>query len=98
MQGRDLKELTISASLEDDRVIVRIRDTGRGITNPERLFRPFQPGAEATGLGLYLSREFVRAFNGDLRYEPASVGSCFVLDLMPYMDRDEEREAPETDG
>ena len=83
MQGQDQRELTISASLEDGRVVVRIRDTGRGIADPEALFRPFQPGAEATGLGLYLSRAFVRAFKGDLRYEPQPSGSCFALDLTP---------------
>lgn len=98
MQGRDLKELTISASLEDERVIVRIRDTGRGIADPERLFRPFQPGAEATGLGLYLSRAFVRAFKGDLRYEQESTGSCFALDLMSCTKQDEAREIPGTNG
>ena len=34
------------------------------------LFRPFQQQAQATGLGLYLSRAFMRSFRGDLRYEP----------------------------
>ena len=72
--------------------MVRVRDTGHGISNPERLFQPFQEGAEATGLGLYLSRALVRTFNGDLRYEPGPPGCCFALDLMPSGTRGTRRE------
>ena len=71
-------------------MVVRVRDTGRGVSNPERLFQPFQEGAEATGLGLYLSRALVRTFNGDLRYEPESLGCCFALDLMPFVEQAED--------
>jgi len=77
MQEQARKELTISAAVEGERVVVRVRDTGNGIANPERLFQPFQQGAEATGLGLYLSRALVRTFRGDLRYEPESLGCLF---------------------
>ena len=95
MQDQERKELTVSASVEGERVVVRVRDTGHGIPNPERLFQPFQQGAEATGLGLYLSRAFVRTFKGDLRYEPEPAGCCFALDLMPFADEDR---APQTNG
>ena len=78
--------------------MVRVRDTGHGIPNPERLFQPFQEGAEATGLGLYLSRAFVRTFNGDLRYEPEPAGCCFAVDLVPFADRRDEDRAQETNG
>jgi two-component system sensor kinase FixL len=98
MQDQERKELTVSASIESEWVVVRVRDTGHGIPNPERLFQPFQEGAEATGLGLYLSRAFVRTFKGDLRYEPEPAGCCFALDLMPFADQGDEEGAPETNG
>jgi PAS domain S-box-containing protein len=98
MRDQERKELTISASLEGERVVVRIRDTGRGLAAPELLFQPFQPGAEATGLGLYLSRAFVRAFKGDLRYQPESTGSCFVVDLMACAEQDDRQDEPEANG
>ena len=60
MEDQEVKEFRISACVESERVVVRVRDTGHGISNPERLFQPFQEGAEATGLGLYLSRALVR--------------------------------------
>jgi PAS domain S-box-containing protein len=85
MLNRPLRELTVTARVEKERVTVRIQDTGGGVTNPERLFRPFQQGAQATGLGLYLSRAFMRSFRGDVRYEPELGGSSFVVELSPLL-------------
>ena len=98
MQDQEVKEFRISACVEGERVVVRVRDTGHGISNPERLFQPFQEGAEATGLGLYLSRALVRTFNGDLQYEPGPPGCCFALDLMPLADQGNKEGEPETNG
>jgi PAS domain S-box-containing protein len=98
MRDQEVKELRVSACVEGGRVVVRVRDTGHGISNPERLFQPFQERADATGLGLYLSRALVRSFNGDLRYEPGPPGCCFALDLMPYASLGDEEGAPEANG
>lgn len=79
------KEITISADDEAERIVLRIRDTGPGVASPERLFQPFQSGAESSGLGLYISRAFARAFEGDLRYESEPGGRwCFALYLTPF--------------
>ncbi len=75
------KRITITASAEAQRVLVRVEDTGPGVAAPERLFRPFQSGAESTGLGLYISRALVRGFRGDLSYEKRARGSCFTITL-----------------
>jgi signal transduction histidine kinase len=75
------KELRLSVETTDRQVLVRLIDSGAGVKNPTDLFRPFQQKAEATGLGLYLSRAFMRSFQGDLRYEPTSIGACFVVEL-----------------
>ena len=83
------RQLSIVARAEGQRVVVRVRDTGSGVEHPERLFRPFQPGAQSTGLGVYLSRALMRSFRGDLRYEPESRsgarGSTFVVELSPVL-------------
>ena len=75
------RELSIVASVEDQRVIVRFLDSGTGVSAPERLFAPFQPGANGTGLGLYVSRAIVRSYGGDLRFEPRESGACFAVEL-----------------
>jgi two-component system, LuxR family, sensor kinase FixL len=83
MEFQERKELTVSARREALGVVIRFRDTGTGVAHPERLFRPFQMEAHSTGLGLYLSRAFMRSFKGDLHYEPESGGSTFVVELSP---------------
>lgn len=84
------REISIDASIVAGLVQVRCRDTGPGLSAPERLFRPFQPGAEASGLGLYVSRALVRAFKGDLRYEPQAQGCCFLIELTAASDSGDE--------
>jgi two-component system sensor kinase FixL len=81
MMHRSIQNLTVTASRDGNRVLVRFRDSGSGVTHPERLFRPFQQGAQATGLGLYLSREFMRSFRGDLRFEAEHDGASFIVDM-----------------
>jgi two-component system, LuxR family, sensor kinase FixL len=85
MEDREQKELTVSARREGPGVAIRFRDTGGGVTHPERLFHPFQQEAQSTGLGLYLSRAFMRSFKGDLHYEPEIGGATFVVELSPVL-------------
>jgi two-component system sensor kinase FixL len=90
LQGLGAPELEIAAGFDSGRVVVRFRDNGPGIGNPEQLFQPFQRGAESTGLGLYLSRAFLRSFKGELRHEPQSSGCCFAIELTPAIEADDE--------
>ncbi len=94
VENEPRKEIAIRVGEEDGRVVVRVYDSGPGVAAPERLFQPFQRGAEATGLGLYVSRAFARAFDGDLRYEPGAREWCFALDLMACDDRASAAEPP----
>jgi two-component system sensor kinase FixL len=75
------RSLSVSATSVGTRVIVQVIDNGVGIAHPENLFRPFQAGAQNTGLGLYLARAFARSFGGDLHYKPSPAGACFVVEL-----------------
>jgi two-component system, LuxR family, sensor kinase FixL len=75
------KQLTISSSVESDSVIIRFEDTGVGISSPETLFKPFQQGADLTGMGLYVSRAILRSCGGDLSFEPRREGCCFAVGL-----------------
>ena len=94
MERRPAKRLIITAQRGGLGVTVRVTDTGGGIAHPERLFRPFQREAQSTGLGLYLSRAFMRSFRGDLRYEPEDEGSTFMVELSPAL-RESEDESHE---
>ncbi len=98
VQDENRKEITIRVAHEEGRVVVRVCDTGPGVVAPDRLFQPFQRGAEASGLGLYISRAFARAFDGDLRYESGPDGWCFALDLTSCDDRASSGETLEANG
>ncbi len=83
MRESPVRELSVETSQGPNRISVRFRDTGCGVDDPGQLFRPFQKQARATGLGLYLSRAFMRSFRGDLRYEGEHDGSSFIVELTP---------------
>jgi PAS domain S-box-containing protein len=76
------KWIAVSARANGGQVSIRFSDNGPGIPAGRRLFQPLQKGAEATGLGLYLSRAFMRSFRGELRHDAEHTGCSFVLDLL----------------
>lgn len=83
------KRLTISSSVKADSVVIRFEDTGVGIASADGLFKPFQRGADATGLGLYVSRAILRSSSGDLSFEPRGEGCCFAVSLARVVERQE---------
>jgi two-component system sensor kinase FixL len=89
MASTRVKRLQIAAREEKGTVTIRFEDTGTGIASPEKLFRPFQRGAESSGLGLYVSRAIVHSFGGELCYEPRSEGCCFAV-VLPQRGAGEE--------
>ncbi len=82
-------EVAIRAGAKDAVLEATVVDHGPGIraADRQRLFQRFvrggaQPGAEGTGLGLYLSRQLLRAMGGDLRLEPARKGRGAAFTLI----------------
>jgi DNA-binding response OmpR family regulator len=80
-------EIRLTTSMDGDRVMVEVSDTGPGIP-PEvlpRLFNAFVttklPG-EGTGLGLSISRRIVRALGGEIAVRSElGAGATFRVDL-----------------
>ena len=75
------KMIDVSVTARPDGVSIRFTDNGPGIPPGQKIFQPLQKGADATGLGLYLSRAFMRSFRGELRHDPQQPGCSFVLEL-----------------
>lgn len=82
MQASSDPQLTVEASRNGQYFMVRIRDNGSGIVNTQNLFRPFQEGAESSGLGLYVSRAIMKNFGGDLALEAREAGCCFAITMQ----------------
>jgi len=71
------KAIDVSVATTTEGLSIRFSDTGAGIPPDQKIFQPLQKGADATGLGLYLSRAFMRSFRGELRHDPRHPGCSF---------------------
>ncbi len=66
-------ELTIATDLQEDRVILKVADTGRGIQEKQlqRIFEPFftTKGTQSSGLGLSSCYGIVKKHHGEIHVE-----------------------------
>ena len=86
VRGCERKTIAVRAWEADERVMVRVSDTGAGIPSAtrERLFEPFfttKPAGEGLGLGLVISANIVQEFGGVLRAVDVELGAAFQFDL-----------------
>ena len=85
--GEPNKEIFLSATLENDNIIIKIKDNGPGIPDSvkEKLFKEMitTKGKNGTGLGLFMSYSTIKAhFHGDLQVtSEQNIGTTFTLIL-----------------
>ncbi len=85
------KRVTIAAAAESGRLVLKVADTGPGLSDEvrKRMFSPFfttkGPG-EGTGLGLFVSYGIAEAHGGSLTAEPSARGATLVLTLPAMRD------------
>lgn len=84
--------LTITTGMENERMYIRIKDTGKGMTEEvkNRIFEPFYTTKEVghgTGLGLSISYGIIEKHRGTIHVisEPGK-GSEFIIDLPVSQD------------
>ncbi len=84
----DFRQIWVSADHEDDRLVMRVRDRGIGVsaTDQRAIFRKFvrasSSGAHGTGLGLAIVEQIVLAHGGEVRVESTvGEGSTFSIRL-----------------
>jgi signal transduction histidine kinase len=84
-------ELVISGDLEDDYLVIKIKDTGIGIPDfeLENIFKPFYrvglTEIEGTGIGLSLVKEFIEAMNGEILVNSKeNEGSEFIIKFIKF--------------
>ncbi|OGD18309.1 MAG: hypothetical protein A2W03_14330 [Candidatus Aminicenantes bacterium RBG_16_63_16] len=84
MEATEAGAVTVEASRRGRRVVIRVRDTGRGIP-PEDLTRIFDPffttKDTGMGVGLYLTRKIIEAHDGrlEVRSEPGRGTTMTIL-------------------
>ncbi len=87
--GDDKKDgkVIVSTKLNDDKVVVEIKDNGKGIPERElnKIFDPFfttKPVGEGTGLGLSLSYSIIQKHSGDISVESEiGKGTRFIIKI-----------------
>jgi signal transduction histidine kinase len=89
MQDLPQPRFTIETSCQDERISLRVSDTGPGLKSTADLFQPFRPESDGSGLGLYVSRALIESFGGELRFEPTASGCCFVITLLAAHNEDQ---------
>ena len=89
MELSDPRVLTITVAADATRVTLSVRDTGPGITEPEKIFDPFYStkaigAAGGMGLGLSISYGLVQSFGGVIRGRNHDAGGAiFTVELIP---------------
>ncbi len=95
----DHGNIWIRVAEEDENVVIRIKDDGKGIP-PELIGKIFEPlvttrrGQGGTGLGLAIARRIIGAAGGDIRVESSpGLGSEFSISLprVPAAARDNSK-------
>jgi len=90
-------EVEVSEDEAEGVVLVRVRDTGRGIP-PEELERVFEPlystKSGGTGLGLAISQRIARAHDGEITIESESGRGTAVTVTLPVADASSEEPEP----
>ena len=84
--GLDEKWVRISISSLEDKIQIRVIDSGKGIPAElrEKITHPFFTTKEVgkgTGLGLSISLGIARAHKGNLEVDSSSKNTCFLLEL-----------------
>jgi two-component system, NtrC family, C4-dicarboxylate transport sensor histidine kinase DctB len=87
LDGTAEKRIEISIAQTGGTVILSVRDTGPGLSEPEKIFDPFYTTkkvgqSEGMGLGLSISYGIVQSFGGKIagRNHPDG-GSVFTVEL-----------------
>jgi PAS domain S-box-containing protein len=88
MEDSPRKELAIALVARPDTIVLRVSDTGAGISEEMfgRLFKPFSSTkSQGMGIGLSVCREIVEAHEGRIWTEPGEGGGavfCFSLPVV----------------
>jgi PAS domain S-box-containing protein len=90
-------DIYVGLYCRNNRVIVSIRDSGPGIPAAQRkkIFEPFFTTKKSgTGLGLFISKEIVKAHGGRITHQPSRAGGTIFTISIPVIEvmRDKKNE------
>lgn len=83
VEHADCTEITLSCRTEKNKVLLSVKDDGKGIPADLDVFRPYvsENKPEVSGLGLYICKNVVESMNGELTYS-CNNGTEFTVALL----------------
>ncbi len=78
------KSIILSADSRNEKVIIRVRDNGKGIDdeNLEKVFIPFYTTKKkGSGIGLSLSKQIMRLHKGSIHFQSDDSGTVFNIEF-----------------
>ena len=99
MEKTERKELGIELTSGQDHLVLRVRDTGCGISEDaqQKIFEPFyttKGSRHGTGLGLSVVRNILSSIGGTIRVESMlGEGTCFSMEIPLCEEGDGEEDA-----
>lgn len=84
IEHSECSQITVSASKKKDICLLCITDNGKGITTSRDIFYPYYSESQDknnSGLGLYISKCFMKSMKGDLCYKQEPGLLTFVISL-----------------
>jgi len=84
VREREEKSIILSADSRNEKVIIRVKDNGKGIDdeNLEKVFIPFYTTKKkGSGIGLSLSKQIMRLHKGSIHFQSDDSGTVFNIEF-----------------
>jgi two-component system nitrogen regulation sensor histidine kinase NtrY len=84
VKEREEKSIMLSADSRNEKVIIRVRDNGKGIDaeDLEKVFIPFYTTKKkGSGIGLSLSKQIMRLHKGSIHFQSDEAGTVFSIEF-----------------
>lgn len=85
LENSDVKQISISAEAKNNRIFIKVLDSGKGIEKEieEKIFLPFfTTRTEGAGIGLTLSKNIIEAHGGYISYKSENNTTVFEISLV----------------
>ncbi|WP_340099988.1 PAS domain S-box protein [Salinibaculum salinum] len=84
---KEIPEVTVSATVEDDMVVIEVADNGPGVPDHRKakIFEENEQGLDShgTGLGLYLVETLIERYSGDIRVADNEPDGAVFITTLP---------------
>lgn len=84
VKEKEEKTIMLSADSRNEKVIIRVRDNGKGIADEdlEKVFIPFYTTKKkGSGIGLSLSKQIMRLHKGSIHFQSDDSGTVFSIEF-----------------